>query len=247
MTADILPVLSFVRKRILPDIELFRFRVSAKSDKATIPFFIDYHFCNGLVAVPRMCPCATIAEELCYRTPLSRDGTHVAIFSLLATAMALYERTFEPFGETALIVSGNYNIGESDENRERQNCTCGVSNTVNTVSCTHAFAWTGTVFCFFETRAVFCGPTFQSSSRTTATASKNWKRHSAWMHHFIEHHLEESESKESGGAPVFCRALYLRPYMRGSSDRRLRRPCNAIRDGVSTLPRRGKAEARFFA
>ena len=120
MTADILPVLSFVRKRILPDIELFRFRVSAKSDKATIPFFIDYHFCNGLVAVPRMCPCATIAEELCYRTPLSRDGTHVAIFSLLATAMALYERTFEPFGETALIVSGNYNIGESDENPSRK-------------------------------------------------------------------------------------------------------------------------------
>lgn len=120
MTADVLPVLSSVRKRIPPDIELFRFRVLAQSNRGTIPYFIDFHFCGGMVAVPRMCPCKTIIDELCYRTPLSRQGIQVDILSLLATAMSLYENTFEALGETALIISGNYNIGESEEKPSRK-------------------------------------------------------------------------------------------------------------------------------
>lgn len=120
MTSNILPVLSAVQKRVLSSIDLYRFRVSAKSDKGTIPYYIDFHFCDGIVAVPRMCPCATVSEELCYRTSLSRNGSHVGIISLLATAMWLYESTFESFGETALIVSGNYNVGESDKTPSRK-------------------------------------------------------------------------------------------------------------------------------
>ncbi len=121
MKANLLPVLASIQREILSGIHLSRFRVAAKGNKGTILFFIDFHVCDNLVAIPRLCPCDMAMDDNCYKTPLSCKGIQVRIPPLLATVMDLYERQlFQSQTENVLIVSGNYNLGEAEDKPSRK-------------------------------------------------------------------------------------------------------------------------------
>ena len=120
MKANLLPILSSIQRTIIPDVNLIRYRVKARSSKSPVLFFIDFHVCNGFVVVPRFCPCDTATDENCYKLPLSSMGIQIRVAPLLATAMTLYEQLQLPQSERALIVSGNYNLGESKDKPSRK-------------------------------------------------------------------------------------------------------------------------------
>lgn len=121
MTANILPIVSSYRATICGGIILHRFQVVAKSDKGAFPYFIDFHQNKNMVFVPRICPCDSAYEELCYKTPVSSRGIHVQLMSLLATVMDLYESmTSHSHEDPAIIISGNYNLGESEDRPSRK-------------------------------------------------------------------------------------------------------------------------------